>query len=263
MQNKKIILYFIASLAFFITGVITIYFFTYICKSFANEKRMYILQTRYDGIKEQLAVQSDSSERLSKIRHDTKNHLQNAKVLLSQGKYNAVESLISEMIEQTDNIHLKINTVTYNEILDAAIAVKYAICRSKTIDFNIACEQLPKLNISEIDLSSLISNILDNAITATEKTDKPWIRLSILTRGDYLNIVCENTYSGEIKKSDKGKLVAFTSTKINSSKHGFGTQIISEIAQKYDGTCVYEFKNGIFKMNVMLFLNANITKAFD
>ena len=39
---------------------------------------------------------------------------------------------------------------------------------------------------------------------------------------------------------------------LNSGKHGFGTQIIGEIASKYDGTCVYEFENGVFKMNVML-----------
>lgn len=245
-------LYFIASLAFFITGMIAIYFFTYICNSFANEKRMYILQTGYDGIKEQLAIQSDNSKRLSKIRHDTKNHLQNAKVLLSQGQYDAVESLISEMIEQTDNIHLEFNAVTENEIIDAAIAVKYAICKRQGIDFKLTCEPLPKLNISEIDLSSLISNILDNAITAAEKTEKPQVKISILTRGDYLNIVSENTYSGDIKKSDEGKQTTFTTTKFNSSKHGFGTQIIGEISQKYDGTCVYEFENGVFKMNVML-----------
>lgn len=245
-------LYFIASLAFFITGMIAIYFFTYICNSFANEKQMYILQTGYDGIKEQLAIQSDNSKRLSKIRHDTKNHLQNAKVLLSQGQYDAVESLISEMIEQTDNIHLEFNAVTENEIIDAAIAVKYAICKRQGIDFKLTCEPLPKLNISEIDLSSLISNILDNAITAAEKTEKPQVKISILTRGDYLNIVSENTYSGDIKKSDEGKQTTFTTTKFNSSKHGFGTQIIGEISQKYDGTCVYEFENGVFKMNVML-----------
>lgn len=254
-------LYFIASLAFFITGMISLYFFAYICSSFAKEKRMYILQNGYDGVKEQLAIQSDNAKRLSKIRHDTKNHLQNAKALLSQGKYDSVESLISEMIEQTNNIHLELNAVTENEIIDAAIAVKYAICKSQGIDFKLTCEPLPKLNISEIDLSSLISNILDNAITAAKKTDKPRVKISVLTRGDYLNIVSENTYIGEIKKSDEGKLTTFTSTKFNSSKHGFGTQIIGEIASKYDGTCVYEFENGVFKMNVMLNYTTTLSKS--
>lgn len=69
-------LYFAASIAFFITGMITIYFFTYICNSFTNEKRLYVLQSSYEGIKEQLAVQSGNTEKISKIKHDTKNHLQ-------------------------------------------------------------------------------------------------------------------------------------------------------------------------------------------
>lgn len=245
-------LYLTASIAFFIAGIISIYFFTHICSSFTNEKRMYVLQTCYDGIREQLAIQSDNSRKLAKIRHDTKNHLQNAKVLLSQGQYDAAENLVSEMIEQTNNIHLDFNSVTGNDIIDAVITVKSAICRNSNIDFKLICETLPKINISEIDLSSLISNILDNAITAAEETDSPRVILKIFVRGEYLNIVSENTYSGMIKKCDEGKLTTFITTKFNSNEHGFGTQIIGEIAQKYDGVCVYEYEKGLFKMNVML-----------
>lgn len=245
-------LYLTASIAFFITGFISIYFFTHICSSFTNEKRMYVLQNCYDGIREQLAIQSDNSKKLAKIRHDTKNHLQNAKVLLSQGQYDAAEKLVSEMIEQTNNIHLDFNSVTGNDIIDAVITVKSTICRTSSIDFKLICETLPKINISEIDLSSLISNILDNAITAAEATDSPRVILKIFVRGEYLNIVSENTYSGMIKKCDEGKLTTFITTKFNSNEHGFGTQIIGEIAQKYDGVCVYEYEKVLFKMNVML-----------
>ncbi|MCM1166151.1 MAG: GHKL domain-containing protein [Lachnospiraceae bacterium] len=251
---------FAASSGLFITGMITIYFFTYVCGSFANEKRMYILQSGYDGIKEQLAVQSENSEKIGKIRHDTKNHLQNAQTLLSQGHYDAAKNLIAEMIEGIDNIHLKFNTATGNSIIDAAIAVKSAICRSSGIDFVLCCEKLPQVNISEIDLSSLISNILDNAITAAEKTDTPRVKLKIFVRGEYLNIISENSYSGAIKKRDEGKIAAFFTTKCNSDEHGFGTKIIGEIAQKYNGTCVYEYANGFFKMNVMLNYSGEIFK---
>lgn len=252
-ENSSIsTLYFTASIAFFITGMITIYFFTYLCNSFSNEKRLYVLQSSYEGIKEQLSVQSENSKKITKIRHDTKNHLQNAKTLLSQGQYDAAESLVNEMIGQTDNIHIEFNAITGNDIIDAAIAVKSAKCKIRGIDFKLTCETLPHINISEIDLSSLISNILDNAITAAEKTDTPQVILKIFVRGEYLNIISENTYSNIIKKCNEGKLTALLTTKCNSGEHGFGTQIIGEIAQKYDGVCVYEYENGFFKMNVML-----------
>lgn len=252
-ENSSVsMLYFIASIAFFITGMITIYFFTYICNSFSNEKRLYVLQSGYDGIKVQLSVQSENSKKITKIRHDTKNHLQNAKALLSQGQYDAAENLVDEMIGQTDNIHLEFNAATGNDIIDAALAVKSATCKSRGIDFKLTCETLPHINISEIDLSSLISNILDNAVTAAEKTDTPQVILKIFVRGEYLNIVSENTYSNIIKKHDEGKITTFLTTKCHSDEHGFGTQIIAEIAQKYDGICVYKYENGLFKMNVML-----------
>lgn len=245
-------LYFTVSIAFFITGMITIYFFTYICNSFNNEKRLYVLQSSYEGIKERLSVLAENSKKIGKIRHDTKNHLQNTKALLSQGRYDAAESLVDEMIGETDNIRLSITVFTGNDIIDAAIAVKSVICKSRRINLNIACETLPQIYISEIDLSSLISNILDNAITAAEKTDNPRVVLKIFVRGEYLNIVSENTYSNIIKKRNEGKLTTFLTTKCNSDEHGFGTQIIGEIAQKYDGTCVYKYDNGFFMMNVML-----------
>ena len=97
-------LYFTVSIAFFITGIITIYFFTYICNSFKNEKRMYVLQSGYDGIKEQLSVQSENSRKISKIKHDTKKHLQNTKALLAQGQYDAAEMSGAEVFIEASTV---------------------------------------------------------------------------------------------------------------------------------------------------------------
>lgn len=250
-------LYFAVSVAFFITGMIVIYFFTHICNSFINEKRMYVLQSSYDGVKEQLAVQSSNSEKLSKIRHDMKNHLLNTKQLMSNSQYEEAENLVNEMIGQTNDIKLLTEAATGNNIVDATIAVKAAVCQIRNIRFVLKYESLLQLKISEIDLSSLFSNILDNAISAAEKTDDPYISLSVFIRGDYLNIVSENTFKGEIEKKEDGRITTLTTTKSNSSEHGFGTRIIGEIAQKYDGVCVYEYEIGVFKMNVMLKIKDN------
>ena len=249
------LLFFAVSTAFFITGMIIIFFFAHICRSFFNEKKMIVLESNYEGVKEQLAVRSNNSEKLGKIRHDIKNHLLNAKQLISQNQYDAAQTLVDEMIGQTDSIELFSEAATGNDFIDATLAVKAAICKSQNIRFDLSYEKLPQLKISEIDLSSLFSNILDNAITAAEKTDAPYISLTIFIRGDYLNIVSENSYTGEIKKSEKGKNAILSTTKSNSAEHGFGTKIISEIAEKYDGVCVCGYGNGVFKMNVMLKIN--------
>lgn len=248
---------FTVSTAFFITGLIIIYFFTHLCNSFNNERNLYVLQSSYDGIKEQLAVQSNNSEKLRKIRHDIRNHLLNAKRLLSRGQYEEAESLVNEMIGQTDSIKLLSEVATGNNIVDAALAVKSAICKSRNIRFDLKYDSLSQIKISEIDVSSLFSNILDNAISAAEKADDPYISLGVFIRGDYLNIVCENAFKGEIEKRDEGKITVLSTTKSNATEHGFGTRIIGEIAQKYDGICVYEYVCGVFKMNVMLKINDN------
>lgn len=76
----------VISLSFLAMSVIVIYFFTYICSSFKQSKKLYLLQTNYETMEEKLSVQTQNTQKLQKIRHDIKNHLINVKSLIDKKK---------------------------------------------------------------------------------------------------------------------------------------------------------------------------------
>lgn len=249
-DNGIALIYSVISILFFIMSIIVIYFFTYICSSFEERKKLYLLQSGYDAIEEKLLFQSENSEKLKKIRHDMKNHLVNIKTLLGNNKIDESEKLLSEVIGETDKITIGISQTTGNSIIDAIVSYKSTVCENKGIKFDYLLTVLPELSIDAIDISSVVSNLIDNAIEAAEKTSEPYIQLKIFMYSKYLTLYVRNSYLGEEEiETVQGRLMT---TKEDTTQHGYGMQIIETLSQKYDGGCEWIMESGIFKINVIM-----------
>lgn len=249
--NQSIKLLFTAiSISFLIMSIIVIYFFTYICSSFQQSKNLYLLQTSYAAINEKLSVQMENNQKLHKIRHDMKNHLLNIKSLIDRNQVNDAVRLLNQVIGQTKNISVGITQTTGNSVIDAIISYKATVCFNKDIAFKYTLEKLPRLSIDLIDISSVVSNLIDNAIEATEKTNDPYIQVNISIYNNYLVIFVKNFCNNTISfNKDENKLLT---TKSDKSFHGYGLQIVNDIAVKYNGDCKWEFSEGFFVVNVLL-----------
>ena len=110
---------------------------------------------------------------------------------------------------------------------------------------------MKEIKIDAVDLSSLLSNLLDNAIESAAQTSSPFVKLAILKYNAYYTICVDNSYGGKkcLDESASGMLI---STKFDSALHGYGTQIISDIAQKYDGNYSWEALENKFTSTVLL-----------
>ena len=249
-DSQSALLYMLASVSFLIMSAIVIYFFTDICSNFKQKEKLYLLQASYDSIEEKLSVQKQNSDKLQKIRHDMRNHLINAKLLIENNDIYNANLLLNDIIGQTDNITLSISQSTGNNIIDTIVAFKATVCENKDISFEYELDVLPELEIDYADISSVISNLIDNAIEAAEKTEKPYIMLKIYTHGSYLDIFVKNTYNGIIHADDEHGFLA--SAKKDVDSHGYGTRIIREIAEKYDGNYSWKESGTFFIANVLL-----------
>ena len=139
---------------------------------------------------------------------------------------------------------------TGNNFVDAIILSKTALCKDKGIDFTYSVQPLQGLNIDVVDLSSLLSNLLDNAVESAVQTSSPFIKLAILKYNAYYTICVENSYKGKaFLKESSGTLIT---TKSDRALHGYGTQIISDIAQMYDGSYSWEAQEYKFVSTVLL-----------
>ena len=210
-----------------------------------------MLENNFSALQEQIAVQQQNSEKTKKIRHDMKNHLTNIRSLIDGGETTAAVSLLDKIAENVNNATAELID-TGNSFVDAILLSKTAVCREKNIDFSCSVQPLENIKIDAVDLSSLLSNLLDNAMEAAAQTTEPFIRLTIMKYNAYYTICVENSYKG--KKFLKESMGTLISTKSNKALHGYGTQIISDIAQKYDGNYIWEAQENRFISTVIMII---------
>lgn len=250
-QSKEITLLFLfISLAFFAMSLIIVYFFTEICTGLQRDKRLFALETNNKILEEALATQNIHLENLRKIRHDITKHTANAIALIQSGKSDEATALLLSSDEAVKKISQKYNINSGNNVVDIIVSSKASLCESKGITFTYHIEPLEEIRIESVDLSSLLSNLLDNAIEAAQKTSNGYINIEIFKYKAYYGICVENSFMGKDTIVHSG--LQLLSTKSNSVMHGYGTQIIEDVAQKYDGDTSWNADGENFKVNVLL-----------
>lgn len=140
---------------------------------------------------------------------------------------------------------------TGNSVLDTILTEKNLICAKYNIRFsyNMQTHHLDKVEV--IDLYTILGNILDNAIECVkdyENPEKKVISLSILEKGDMLNIFSDNYFDGELKMENGFPITS----KREKDYHGYGVKSIKMIAEKYDGDIRISCKNHTFSIHVMM-----------
>lgn len=250
-NSASTVMYTALTSLFFAMSVILIYFYTEISKSYQRDSKLFLLENNFNTLQEQIAVQQQNNEKVRKLRHDMKNHLANIRSLIDNGKIAAAVTLLDNTAENVNNAKAEMID-TGNSFVDAILLSKTAVCREKNIDFSCSVQPLENIKIDAVDLSSLLSNLIDNAVEAAAQTTEPFVRLTIIKYNAYYTICVENSYKGkEFLKENMGVLI---STKSDKALHGYGTQIISDIAQKYDGNYTWEAQENRFISTVILII---------
>lgn len=200
-------------------------------KSTQEQAKFKVLNEKIDMQYNYYLNIKESQEKVRRLYHDINNHMTNIKIIQNQneevGKYiNSINEEITDF-ESTYN--------TGNIILDIILNEKSKLCKSNNIDF--LCDiDFSKCNFIEmIDVSSIFSNLIDNAIEACEKIEDVKYKKYISIRGtivkSYYIIKCENSKTNKIiSKSNK-----ILTSKKDKYLHGLGIDSIKSSIKKYDG----------------------------
>lgn len=154
------------------------------------------------------------------------------------------KSEIAKIVEDYNSLYR-----TGNSSLDTILTTKSILCKKRNILFTSIIDGDAISFMSDGDIYSLFGNILDNAIEAVEKIeeDKRYITITLKRHGNFILILSDNYYDGNIKKEGKN----FISIKENKIKHGFGLKSVSRIVDKYNGELQIETENNLFKVSIM------------
>ena len=181
-------------------------------------------------------------ETVRKLRHDQKNSFLVIFELLGRGEVDKAKEQIGEYLGEISGSEVFIDTE--NPAVNAVANSKLTVAKSAGIE----CECFVVRDISGIsdaDLSRLLSNMLDNAIEACERdkiTRNKRIELTVMKEGEGYLISVRNTVPSPVLRDNPG----LRTSKENGEEHGFGVNIIKEIAEKNAGRCDFYDEDGMF-----------------
>jgi len=125
--------------------------------------------------------------------------------------------------------------------MDAILSAKIAQARAEDIDVTVKACVPEGLSVTDVELSIVIGNLLDNAIEACrEVREGRFIRIYIAMKGKMLYFSMLNAAGKKKKKS--GSLFATR----KGGLHGFGLRRAEAIIGEHGGWIKYNSENGAF-----------------
>lgn len=209
-------------------------------------KEEYKLLKSNISAQEKLAL--ETMERYSEVRtlkHDMKHYLTVAAELISNEQSEEAKSYIESVLdEKISPAGMVVNTGS--AVVDAVINSKISLCSEKGISTKCIIDtQFEGSN--DVDISILLSNLLDNAINGCDKSN-PHIELVICKVKSMTYIAVKNSIAESVLLNNPD----LKTDKQNKSEHGFGIKSIKQIADKYDGSIEFKEENGVFIAEVWL-----------
>jgi len=179
-------------------------------------------------------------------KHDFHNHLQTLKGYIEAGESERALKYIEELDYGVMNMDTLLKTG--NVSVDVILSAKIAKAKSKGINVTVKANLPDNLNVTDVELSIVIGNLLDNAIEAcTASTDKePFIRVYLIMKSNMLYFSMLNSSGDKLKKD--GSL-------FNSKKggfHGFGLRRAESIIEKHGGWIKYNSEDGAFSSEFLV-----------
>ena len=172
-------------------------------------------------------------------KHDFHHHLQTLKGQLEAGEVDRALTYIEKLDDQLMNVDTLLKTG--NVSLDAILSAKIAQAKAEGIAVSVKANVPDSLTISDLELSIVVGNLLDNAIEACRSVSGDrFIRLFITMKGTMLYFSMLNS-AGQKRTKTAG---LFASRK--DGIHGFGLRRAQAILEEHGGWVKYNSEEGAF-----------------
>ncbi|MEG1141104.1 MAG: ATP-binding protein [Clostridia bacterium] len=214
-----------------IINIILISIFFNSIKSEKEKAKIQLANEKLDMQYKYYLMVKESQEKMKHVYHDMNNHMKNIKHMKNRNE--SIDKYINNIEDEVKSSRNLYNTG--NILLDIILHEKSKECIENNIDFNVGIDFRKCEFIDMIDISSIFSNLIDNAIEACKKINdnnrERYITIKSTFINGYLVVRCENS---KINK------ILFKDNKILTSKndkfiHGIGIESIKSSVKKYNG----------------------------
>lgn len=212
------------------------------------------IETNEQGLRLQISVQKEQlSTVLDKIRseqifhHDLRHHA------------NLIAKMIADKNDEEAFVYtrklgsyvLNAASINYceNSLVNAILSVHSEEAKKKNITLNCKAVLPKNINIDEMEICVLLSNLLENAVMhckSLEENKSAMVDISILQNKDQLCIKIQNSYSMEFRQEEKNVSLA------KRLMDGIGLQSVRTIVERKQGVMDITYNENTFTVFVGL-----------
>ena len=236
----------IAFVMLMILGNILIFyaFNKYAEEIYENNRQNLIIMKQSDEL-EHIQELFRRNEKHQEFIHDTSNYLKTIKNMLLSGENEKVNKLLADLNKELEKS--VVEEYSDNMILNTLLSEKVSTAESQNVSMDVYVEPYVRFgNIRDIDLISVIGNILDNAIRGAgecEISRKVKVRIFMQNEGNILVVKIKNDCAENIKLQENEDL---KTTKKEKGIHGYGIKSVIRTTEKYGGQFEFFLEDNIF-----------------
>ena len=194
------------------------------------------MENSYSITKQYLEDLSHEQLELNKFKHDFSNHLNVLNGLVNNDSLEAKKYLtkLNENLKEIKQV-----VFSGNSVIDSIINFKINLNPDINFETNLMVKK--EINIPENKLSSLLFNLIDNAVAAARDTNDKTVTIKIISKNDMLLIEISNSTNKEPN---------FITTK--GKGHGNGMMIIKEIVSSLGGMINYKYNQNLVSFRIII-----------
>ncbi len=189
-------------------------------------------------------------EKTKKFRHDISNHIYCLSYLCKLGRYDELKKYLTDLENTIQDLRLKV--YTGNEVINIIVNDLLERYKEYHIQF-IWTGMLPEnLRISSMDLCTIFSNLLINAIEAVAKIgdyNKRIVNIKIKLLDNNIIVYISNPVSKKVNIINNKLLT----TKKDKGQHGYGSLNVEECVERYNGNISYSCNGDYFTVEILFY----------
>lgn len=241
----------VISISFFAVMLILlmiIFFGTFkLTEYYENQEELKLTTLKNQMLEKSMSETEQTFNLWKKSMHDYKHNIINLKILAQNKDLEGIQRYLDE----EENLLSKklFYYKTGNDTVDSIIYIKQNAAETKKIPFIVNAEIPEECPVASAHFASILGNLLDNAIEASEKVKQPYIEVKIKTIEEYLVIAISNRCNSQNQLLETNKT--------NRIFHGIGLGSVRHTVKLYKGEVSIKQKDDIFFINIMIPLTSN------
>lgn len=248
-HSDIIAIYYIIAIGLIVLNLVVFHLISEILENSRNMKEAEALRQQSIG---QLELYNSMRENYNIQRqrtHEYKNQIVCMDMLMKKKDYSKLEDYIGNI---SDGLDAQLDMVdTNNDVVNAIFNAKYYEAIKNDVLVVLKINDLSDIKISDNDIVTILSNLLDNVIEAAKQCDigKRIVKIKMLYEDAVLSIAVSNSYKAEPVLTEDGYI---RTTKKDREEHGWGMRNVVATLEKYNAEYIIDYKNGEFVFSIIM-----------